>query len=133
MTSPFVDDAVAREKLLTARGEIEEVLKRHNLAGYVMLYHPPGAIEVLMHLTPTWSKLTPIKREHGIAYHLRSKSTDYGGDIEAQRRMLEATVGMVSSMAQVLGTTGLTMLELATELDNATGAEHTGLQKVHKQ
>ncbi len=112
-------------KLLRARARIQAVLNDLDIAGHVVLHNKPGSIEVFSKLDPTYSKLIglpPLVR-------IRSKLADYQGDAEAQRRDLEATTNMVSSMAQVLGQNALMLLELASLFDAKTGAEHTALRR----
>lgn len=122
------DDADGREKLLRARGEILEVLKRYDLCAnmYLIGQHQ---MEVILHLDATWSRL--VLQHSGI--RLRSKAADYGGDKAAQKQDLEATVGMVRALGELLSHGALAWLAASEQFDEATGAEHTPLQKVHKQ
>jgi len=106
-------------KLKQARAEIEQVLKRFDIAGHVIL-HEPGFGEIFAHLTPSYSNLIgelPLIR-------LRSKAADYGGDKQAQRRDVEATANMLSIMATLLAEAALSFIDLSTFVDKQVGAEH---------
>lgn len=113
-------------KLIQARAEIEEILRRHDIAGYVVLHNAPDQSEVFMRLTPGYSRLVEVAADAGgTMYRLRSKLADYGGDVEAQRRDLEATANMVHSLAMHLGTGAMPMLRLADQVNRSTGATHS--------
>jgi len=113
-------------KLIAARAEIEAILQRHDIAAHVVLHNAPGNSEVFMRLTPGYSKLVKIGTEReGIAFRLRSKLADYGGDANAQARDLAATANMVHSLAMALGVGAMPMLRLAEQVNAATGAEHS--------
>jgi hypothetical protein len=117
-------------KLIQARAEIEEILRRHDIAAHVVLHNAPGNSKIFMRLTPGYSKLAELGSERdGISFRLRSKLADYGGDVEAQKRDLAATANMVSSIAMHLGTAAMPMLRLAEQIDRAVGATHTEMQR----
>lgn len=117
-------------KLIQARGEIDAILKKHDIAAYVFLHNAPGKSEVFSYLTPSYSKLAEVPAPDGnIGFRVRSKLADYGGDKEAQRRDLAATANMVSSMAMLMGTTAMPLLSLAAFIDEKIGAEHTPMER----
>ncbi len=125
----MIDHGTEREKLLRARHEILEVLKRHDLCGDVFLIGR-HRMEVLMHLDATWSKLALMRDEHGNeGICLRSKLTEYQGDVKRQREDLEATVGMVRALGELLGRGALAWLAASERFDEATGAQHTPLTR----
>gem|GEM_PF-1513165 len=127
MTTP---NQIGNEKLLAARAQIEALLKSYDIAGHVILACP-GFVEVFMDLEPSFSKLkVHIVTEHGLAVRVRSNLADYNGDRDAQRRDLEATAGMVNSMAETLAHEAVTMIELTQTVDHITGAEHTPMTPV---
>lgn len=68
--------------------EIIEVLKRHDIAGYIML-HESGYSEFLLHISPRWSVL----RFKGQTVRFRR---DYGGDRTLQQAHLKATLTMLA-------------------------------------
>jgi len=120
-------DAAEKAKLLIARDEIEAILRKHDICAHVVLAGI-GRLEVMMHLEASWSKLYLYEDEHGSGLRLRSKKAEYQGDVKRQKRDLEATVGMVSGMAQTLAPAGLGWLKAAEMFDKATGAEHTPMK-----
>lgn len=113
-------------KLIEARARIEAILKELDIAGCVFLHNAPGEMEVFTRLDPSYSKLD--FRPHAGVARLRSQVADYGGDLEAQRRDLEATLSMVRGMAELMAANGLSLLELSMQLDAFTGAESTALK-----
>ena len=113
-------DKTSSPKLKAVRAEIEALLKKHDVAGHVVL-HTPGFGEVFAHLTPSYSKISGLLP----TIRIRSKAEDYGGDREAQRRHLEATANMVSTMATLLGQAALAFIDLSTVINTKTGAVHT--------
>lgn len=112
-------------KLIAARAEIEEIVRRHDIAAHVILHNAPDQSEVFMRLTPRYSRLQELGSEReGTFYRLRSKLADYGGDAAAQARDLAATANMVHSLAMHLGTCAMPMLQLADQVNHATAAIH---------
>lgn len=112
-------------KLIQARDRIRSILDELDIAGHVALHNAPGSMEIFTKLDPSYSRLVglpPVVRFH-------SKLEDYQGDAEAQRRDLEATANMVSSLAEALGRNALGLIELSQTIDAKTGAKHTPLEK----
>ena len=109
-----------QKKLKQARAEIEAVLKKHDIAGFVTL-HAPGWGETFWNIWPSHSILVgdfPSIR-------VKSKLADYGGDAAKQRAYQEHTAGMVHALATSMAGCGLQFLELADVLNSQFGAEHT--------
>jgi hypothetical protein len=127
----MAQETLANGKLLAARAAIEAILKEHDIAGVCVL-HMPGFVEVLSDLSPSYSCLSVkhVDDNHGLEIRVRSKLADYNGDVEAQRRDLEATAGMASSFAECLALNAIEMVQLAKTLDEKLGAKHTGLRPV---
>jgi len=129
-------------KLLAVRAEIEAILKKNDIGAHVVLHmiagktpeHTEGYTETFGFYEPSYSCLKPLLDSRGvmIGLHLRSKIEDYNGDAEAQRRDIEATSNMVSSMAVLLANDALSMIDLSKRLDAITGAEHTGLRDINQ-
>jgi hypothetical protein len=122
----FKEDPKARETLLRARAEIEEVLTRHDIAGMCILHCAPTSAEVISHLSPSYSI---IKIVDDMA-HLESKLEKYNGDEAAQRRDLEATANMASTMMELAIMLVKNVAPLAPVLDEETGATHTAMKQV---
>lgn len=126
-------DANEKAKLLVARGEIEAILRKHDICAHTVLIGR-GRMEVIMNVDASWSNLSLIHDEkHGDGIRLRSKAADYGGDKEAQRQDLEATSGMVRGLGELLGMAGLAWLKASELFDEKTGAEHTPMTYEPKQ
>jgi hypothetical protein len=126
------DDGDERERLLRAKHEVTETLRRHDLCAHVLLIGPSN-LEVMVDFDATWSNLSFITDADGNrAVGLRSHAADYQGKAEQRQQDLEATVGMVRAIASFVGIGALSWMELAEAFDKATGAEHT-LVEVYKQ
>lgn len=117
-------------KLVTARAEIEEVLKRLDIAGYFILHNAPGSIEIGTHLTPSYSVVKPIFKEGGGLLGMRVKTApaDFGGDVAKRDRSLAATANLLSSFAEVLHGASFGFAAISAKLDDEIGAEHTPLR-----
>jgi hypothetical protein len=115
-------DAPDQRRLKIARLEIEAILKKHDLAGVVVL-HTPGMAEVFYDVEPSYSCLR-INDKAG-EVRVRSKLADYGGDTAAQRLGQAATANMAASLADSLGHVAVMFMEVAEVVDRATKAEHT--------
>ena len=122
-----------RTRLLTARGLIEQVLREHQLVGQVILCAERGEAEAMLHLDAPWCRARLEQHGAGDSIRLRSKLADYGGDKDAQRRDLESTLGALNTMFVISGGAALALLTATEQFNEATGAEHTPLRKVHKQ
>lgn len=123
---PQQDDPVAREKLLRARGEIMDTLKRYDLAAFVCLHCAPSASEVMIELSPSYSIVTLVD---GTA-HIKSKLADYDGNKDAQLYDMAASANMASSMFELMAHTAMLMGDLAQQLDAVTGSTHTGMTHI---
>jgi hypothetical protein len=108
-----------QKKLKTARAEIEAVLKRHDVAGFVTL-HAPGWAEEFWNIWPSYSILIGDFP----AIRIKSKAADYGGDTAKQRADQANTAQMIHSLAVAMGGCGMQFLELANDLNAKLGAEH---------
>lgn len=116
-------DAPDQQRLKVARLEIEAALKKHDLAGVVVL-HTPGMTEFCYDIRPSYS-CAWIDEKAGIA-RFKSKLADYGGDAAAQRHDQAATSNMLHGLAMELGQTSLMFLGIATHSDRAfQGISHT--------
>lgn len=108
----------AQKKLKDARAEIEAVLKKHDIAGFITL-HAPGWAEEFWNIWPSYSILTGDFP----AIRIKSKAADYPSP-EAQRADQQNTAQMIHSLAQALGGCALQFMELAEVLNARLGAEH---------
>lgn len=120
-------DAPDQQRLKIARAEIEGILKKHDLAGVVVL-HTPGMTEFFYDVTPSYSCVWID--EAAARLRTKSKLTDYGGDKEAQLRDQAATANMIHGLAEDLASAAGMFGSIAPFIDRALRAEHTG--PVHK-
>jgi hypothetical protein len=121
-----IDDPKARTKLLSAKGEIEEILKRYDLAGFIVLHSAPCSAEVIVNLSPSYSKVTLLA--DGVA-KIQSFRRDYPS-AEAQAADMAATASMLNMMGAFTFETARTLGLLCNLVDEITGAEHGELTKV---
>lgn len=115
-------DAPNQQKLKTARLEIEALLKKHDLAGAVVL-HTPGMAEFFYDIRPSYSvcwidESVPMVR---IASKL---DRDHGGNVQLQMHDQAATANMVASLADNLYHAARMFIEIRPIVDRATRAEH---------
>lgn len=125
--TPVKDDPVAREKLLRARAEMEEILKRYDIAGLIVLHAAPTSSEFVMHLEPTYSVM---KVEKDGRVRIESKLEHYNGDKEAKRYDLAATANMASSLFELGARCSLQIGQLSELIDRESGTEHGTMHQV---
>lgn len=113
-------------KLKEIMSEVEAILRRNDVAAYVVL-HEPGFSEYLLAIDPTWSILSQegpdIPGWDGIA--MRSKLEDYGGDREHQRRNIENTANLLHHLTKHLLMHGAVFNALHDKLGEVVTIEHT--------
>jgi hypothetical protein len=125
-------DMREKTKLLVARGEIEEILRQHDICAHVVLLGVQR-VELMLHLDASWSNLSLVSDENGQGIRMRSKIAEYQGDKDRQRQDLEATAGMVRAIGEMLAMAGLAWLDASEQFDAKTGAEHTPMKFEPKQ
>lgn len=109
-----------QKKLKAARAEIEAVLKKHDIAGFVTLA-APGWGEVFWNIWPSFSILVGDFP----AIRIKSKAADYAGDTAKQMEHQAHTAQMVHHLATSMGGCAMQSLGLAEVLDGKLEAEHT--------
>lgn len=113
--------------LLAARAEILAVFKKYDIAGIAVLHTAPSDFEILVDIHPSYSQLMGELAEGMV--RLRSRVADYDGD---EAKMMEdriATLSMVSGFGEIMGRNGIALIALADQLDQATGATRTPLER----
>jgi len=115
-------DAPNQARLKIARTEIEAVLRKHDLAGVVVL-HTPGMCEFFYDIRPSYS--CAWIDESAQMVRLKSKLADYGGSTDAQRHDQAATANMTRGIAAELASAAAMFHHVARLVDQASGAEHT--------
>ena len=109
-----------QHKLKNPRAEIEAVLKKHDIAGFVTL-HAPGWGETFWNIWPSYSVLIGDFP----AIRIRSKASDYAANPGKRVQDQENTAGMLHTLSTSMGGCGLQFLELSQAVDGAFGAAHT--------
>lgn len=115
-------DAPDQARLKIARTEIEAVLKKHDLAGVVVL-HTPGMIEFFYDIQPSYS--CAWVDESASRLRIKSKLEQYGGDAQAQQHDQAATANMLHGLAEDLNSASGMFLDMAAIADRMLRAEHT--------
>lgn len=127
-----MDDPQGRERLLRARGEIAAIVGRYDLCASVVL-SAPGQFEALLCIESSWSRAKLEITEHGQGIRITSKLADYRGDVEAQKKDLEATMSMVRGFMELLGFAAFAFHKVDESLSRELNAVSTPLSVVHKQ
>lgn len=127
MKPTYSIDAPDQARLKIARTEIEAALKKHDLAGVVVL-HTPGMSEFFYDTSPSYScvwidESVPMVR-------VKSLAADYGSDREAQLRDQAATANMAAALYDNLHAAAGMFGEVMKVVDRATRAEHTAAVRV---
>lgn len=118
-------------KLKKVMEEIKSLLEENDVAGHVVL-HTPGHAEYLMHLTPSYSCLTIDEATGRVRFKSRLQE-DHGGDVELQRKTLEGTANMLSSMTNVMGNNSLMIMKLSEIADHTFNTKHSPGQSSSSQ
>jgi hypothetical protein len=120
-------DAPDQQRLKVARTEIEAILKKHDLAGAVVL-HTPGMTEFFYDVQPSYSCAWIDDAQQRV--RVKSLAADYGGDTAAQQHDQAATANLFHGLASDLSGAAMMFREVATFVDRATRAWHTAGQHV---
>jgi hypothetical protein len=116
-------DAPDQQRLKTARIEIEAILRKHDIAGVVVL-HTPGMAEFFYDIRPSYSVCWVD--ESVSMLRLKSKlERDHGGNREEQMREQAATANMTAGLAGELGRAALMFLDIDRVVSTKLRAEHT--------
>jgi len=107
-------------KLKKAMEQIKDILKEHDIAGYVVL-HTPGYTEYLKHITPSYSC---VVIESNSMIRIKAKAEDFGGDVNKRNQKIADTANMMRHFADIISRDALNYIELSEELDRVTGAQH---------
>ncbi len=115
-------DAPDQLRLKVARAEIEAVLKKHDLAGAVVL-HTPGMSEFFYDIQPSYSCVRIDEAAKSV--HVKSKLAEYGGDAVTQRHDQAASANMLRALYDGMENAALMFGFAAMYVDNAVAATHT--------
>lgn len=114
-------DAPDQQRLKVARVEIEAILKKHDLAGVVVL-HTPGMTEFFYDIRPSYS-CAWIDEAAG-ALRMRAKLADYNGDRLRQRHDITSTANMMEAIADNMRSAAGMFGQCADLCNRAARAEH---------
>lgn len=114
-------DAPDQQRLKVARAEIEAVLKKHDLAGVVVL-HTPGMAEFFYDITPSYSCVSFNEATQYL--RVKSKLADYPS-AEEQRHDQAATANMTIGLAGDLVAAATMFTSISRLVDRMLRAEHT--------
>lgn len=106
-------------KLKKAMNEIKEILKRHDIAGVVVL-HTPGNSEYLNEISPTYS----CAKQEGDTIRFRAKKADFKNSAELRDQCIADTSNMFSCLSDVLARNTLGLLDVSEQFDKIVDAEH---------
>jgi hypothetical protein len=106
-------------KLKKAMEEIKAILKRHDIAGMVVL-HTPGHSEYLNHISPTYS----CAKQEGDMIRFRAKKADFNNSAELRDQCIADTANMFNLISDVGAQNILGLLKVSEQFDKAIDAEH---------
>lgn len=115
-------DTPDQSRLKVARLEIEAVLRKHDLAGVVVL-HTPGMSEFFYDVRPSYS-CAWIDQDARMV-RVKSLVKDYAGDQKAQLHDQAATANMVAAIEDNLANAAHMFGAVKAIVDRAVNATHT--------
>lgn len=116
-----------QRRLKVARTEIEAILRKHDLAGVVVL-HTPGMTEFFYDVRPSYSCAWIDEQQSRV--RVKSLGADYGGDRQAQLHDQAASANLFHGLASNLAGGAAMFEHVAAIVDRATNATHTPPQHV---
>jgi hypothetical protein len=114
-------------KLKMAMEEIKAILKKHDIAGMVIL-HTPGFTEYLNKIDPSYSIL---KIKDGEGFSFNAHSNHFGGDKEKRDKAAADTRNMIEHFTEFTGRQFMMYNQIAKAIDerfgkwDQEGGEHT--------
>lgn len=109
-------------KLKTAMEEIKEILRKHDIAGIVVL-HTPGHGEYLNHVSPSYS-CANIDNLHG-RFQMRGKKIHFQNEADRHNKLRD-TSNMLSMLADLTGKIAMNLIQASELADKTFDAEHRG-------
>lgn len=105
-------------KLKTAMSEILEILKRHDIAGRIIL-HEPGFSEYSLHLNPSWSCMSWVDN----SIEVKSLLADYA-TAEDQNQVISNSINMLKHFSRYCEQDLILFKTLETVLSDYREIEH---------
>jgi hypothetical protein len=117
-------------KLKKAMEQIKEVLKEHDIAGFVVI-HTPGFSEFLNKIDTSYSILSLT----GDSMQFKAHSKHFGGDKNKRDRAAADTRNMITHFLEVAGKQFMMYDEIAKRVDDTYGKwdETDGSETSHTQ
>jgi hypothetical protein len=123
------DKQVEAERLRHARALIEDILREADVCASVVLAGRGGRGENFAFLNASWSVVRLNQTPHGDEVRIKSKLSDYDGNVELQREHQAWSAGAMANLGMETGRMSLFLLQMAKVVDTATGAVHTELPR----
>lgn len=109
-------------KLKAAMEEIKAVIKKHDIAAFVVL-HTPGFSEYFTEITPSYS--CARFEAGGSAIRIRAKvQEDFGGNTKAHEDALRNTSNMLRLLSTTGGRISANLFDISERFDKHIDAEH---------
>ena len=105
-------------KLKVAAEEIKAILKKHDIAGAILI-HTPGYAEFILELTPTYSCAT-LHHDH---IHFKAKKEDFNDELKRHKAIAD-TANMMHSLADGTARNAMMLIKVSEQFTEITGAEH---------
>jgi hypothetical protein len=100
------------------------------VCGQVILAGRAGRFENFTDVRASWSKLRLVQAPDGrTGVGIRSKLFEYGGDVQAQKRELEWSVGVATGFGEIGAQVAMSWMEASMVITKATEAEHGPLYR----
>ena len=122
MKRTYSIDAPDQQRLKVARTEIEAILRKHDLAGVVVL-HTPGMTEFFYDVRPSYSCAWIDEAQQRV--RVKSLGADYNGDHKAQLHDQAASANLFHGLASDLSSAASMFVSVAQIVDRTVRAQHT--------
>lgn len=106
-------------KLKIAIKEIEAILSKHDLGGFIVL-HYPGHSEYVLKIDPSYS----CAKFDGDLLRVKAKKEDYNGIAELRDQKIKDTSNMLTHIVETGQHIIMQLVKISIAVDKATGAEH---------
>lgn len=124
----MMTENITNPKLKEAMGEIEEILKKHDIAAVIAL-HTPGHGEIKLHIAPTYSVARMVREpdEHGA---MREGIMINTKDMPAGEEKLQAmtdTANMFNLLTTMLCSVATFLVDVDEGINQQVSVEHSPL------
>lgn len=129
-----MDEYQYSARLKEAMAEIKAVLRRYDIASYVVLSEP-GCSEYLFDLEPSWSAMQLVKGADNavVGMRVRAKRAEFDS-AEAQHRRIEDTLNLLTHLSDLLGEHRQAFAQLRARIEEKVDAEHSeGVHTPHRE